>query len=118
MSNYACVLLMCVFVYVYTLFPMITSSPPLYSQSQYYVTTLRTLGGIFYDDFDTLSTGLSQEQLFKFVTSLGDHFPASYFPLIKAGAAKPYTEEQKRFQQLRRGRYVEFNVMYDRGMLY
>lgn len=75
----------------------------------------RGLGGIFYDDFDQHSTGLEQKELFKMVTSLGDSFASSYFPLIVANQTKPFTPEQKQFQQLRRGRYVEFNVMYDRG---
>jgi len=75
----------------------------------------RGIGGVFFDDMDTETTGLNQEQLFKLVTHLGDHFPASYFPLVRATAGIPYTEEQKRYQQLRRGRYVEFNVMIDRG---
>jgi coproporphyrinogen III oxidase len=75
----------------------------------------RGLGGIFYDDFDFHSTGLSQNQMFDFVTTLGDSFASSYFPLIVANSQKTFTPEQKQFQQLRRGRYVEFNVMYDRG---
>lgn len=75
----------------------------------------RGLGGVFYDDFDAQSTGLTQGELFNMVTQLGDSFAASYFPLIVANADKTYTAEEKQFQQLRRGRYVEFNVMYDRG---
>jgi coproporphyrinogen III oxidase len=75
----------------------------------------RGLGGIFYDDFDQHSTGLSQNELFTMVTKLGDSFPSSYFPLIVSNKDKKYTAKEKQFQQLRRGRYVEFNVMYDRG---
>eukprot|EP00461_Guttulinopsis_vulgaris_P000434 UN00434 len=75
----------------------------------------RGLGGVFYDDFDTTSTNLTQPELFNIVTSLGDSFAASYFPLLVANADKTFTAEEKQFQQLRRGRYVEFNVMYDRG---
>ncbi len=75
----------------------------------------RGIGGIFFDDLDTSTTAMSQEALARFVTACGDHFSASYFPIVRKRAGESYTEEQKRFQQLRRGRYVEFNVMYDRG---
>jgi coproporphyrinogen III oxidase len=75
----------------------------------------RGVGGIFFDDMDVETAGWGQEELFKMVMRFGDLFPASYFPLVEATAGKAYTEEEKRYQQLRRGRYVEFNVMIDRG---
>lgn len=58
---------------------------------------------------------MSESQLLSFVTGCGDLFSASYFPIVRANLDRTFTPEEKRFQQLRRGRYVEFNLMYDRG---
>ncbi len=74
----------------------------------------RGIGGMFFDDFDS-SSGMTQEQVFRYVTARGDAFCAAYFPIVRAHVGEAWTEEERRFQQLRRGRYVEFNVMYDRG---
>lgn len=75
----------------------------------------RGIGGIFFDDLDPATTGMSERGLKEFVTSCGDLFSASYFPVVRSNLGRKHTDEEKRFQQLRRGRYVEFNLMYDRG---
>lgn len=71
----------------------------------------RGIGGIFFDDMDTPN----HEQLFHFVRDCLETFLPSYLPIVQKRKDMPFTPEQKRWQQLRRGRYVEFNLMYDRG---
>ena len=71
----------------------------------------RGVGGIFFDDLDELG----QEGGFQFIRSCGKAFLPSYVPLVKLRHLTAYDEEQKRWQQIRRGRYVEFNLVYDRG---
>jgi coproporphyrinogen III oxidase len=73
----------------------------------------RGVGGIF---FDYLEGDL--EGLFDFVRDCGDHFPDSYLPIVRRRRDDPYTEEQKGFHEYRRGRYAEFNLVYDRGTLF
>ena len=70
----------------------------------------RGIGGIFFDDL----TG-DRERLFQFVQSCADAFLEAYLPILKRRHHSPFTEAQRSWQQLRRGRYVEFNLVYDRG---
>ncbi|KAK5718249.1 Ribulose bisphosphate carboxylase large chain [Elasticomyces elasticus] len=73
----------------------------------------RGVGGIFFDDLD--ESEKDQESLFSFVqTCLGAFLP-SYLPIIEKRKDMPFTEKEKQWQQLRRGRYVEFNLVHDRG---
>jgi coproporphyrinogen III oxidase len=74
----------------------------------------RGIGGIFFDDY---SEG-GFEQAFKFMQSVGDHFVPAYQPIVARRKATPHTEAQRQFQLYRRGRYVEFNLVYDRGTLF
>jgi len=73
----------------------------------------RGVGGIF---FDYLSDNL--ESRFQFVQACGDAFLDSYLPIVDARRHEPFTSDQKWFQEYRRGRYVEFNLVYDRGTLF
>jgi coproporphyrinogen III oxidase len=57
----------------------------------------------------------NQDSLFATVRSLGDAFLPAYLPLVQKRKATPFTEAHERWQQIRRGRYVEFNLVYDRG---
>ena len=79
----------------------------------------RGVGGIFFDDLDASSrpakTKNPQEDIFQFVTSCLDSFLPSYLPILKKRKDMPFLPEHKEWQQVRRGRYVEFNLMYDRG---
>lgn len=70
----------------------------------------RGVGGIFFDDLDD-----NPEKLFEFVRNMGAAVVPSYFPLVKKHKDDSFTEANKQWQQLRRGRYVEFNLIYDRG---
>ncbi len=74
----------------------------------------RGIGGIFFDDY---SAGGFQ-QAFALMQSIGDHFVPAYQPIVARRKATPHTEQQRQFQLYRRGRYVEFNLVYDRGTLF
>jgi len=73
----------------------------------------RGVGGIFFDDLD--ETEKDQENLFAFVQDCLLAFLPSYMPLIERRKDMPFTQKEKEWQQLRRGRYVEFNLVHDRG---
>ncbi|KIW15521.1 hypothetical protein PV08_05567 [Exophiala spinifera] len=78
----------------------------------------RGIGGIFFDDLDASTQPSSrnpQEDIFQFVVSGLESFLPAYLPIIKKRKDLPFTHQQKEWQQLRRGRYVEFNLIYDRG---
>ena len=74
----------------------------------------RGVGGIFFDDFTTGGF----EQAFALTRSVGDHFLPAYQPIVARRKATAYTDAQRQFQLYRRGRYVEFNLVYDRGTLF
>ncbi|CAK4029940.1 Oxygen-dependent coproporphyrinogen-III oxidase [Lecanosticta acicola] len=73
----------------------------------------RGVGGIFFDDLD--ESEKDQESLFAYIQTCLDAFLPSYVPIIQKRKDMPYTEREKQWQQLRRGRYVEFNLVHDRG---
>lgn len=73
----------------------------------------RGVGGIF---FDYLEGDL--ERIFDFVRDCGEGFLQAYVPIVRRRKDTPYSERQRRFQEYRRGRYVEFNLIYDRGTLF
>jgi len=74
----------------------------------------RGIGGIFFDRL-TADATVSKEQLFDFVMEVGNTFAPVYTKLMNKNKAKSYTEANKQWQLLRRGRYVEFNLVYDKG---
>ncbi len=74
----------------------------------------RGIGGLFFDD---LNEGGFQRS-FDFMQSVGDHYIKAYLPIVQRRKDTPFTEQQREFQLYRRGRYVEFNLVYDRGTLF
>ncbi|MBV1885355.1 MAG: oxygen-dependent coproporphyrinogen oxidase [Gammaproteobacteria bacterium] len=74
----------------------------------------RGVGGLFYDDFSELSF----EKCFEFMKSVGDSYLKAYLPILQKRKNETYSEAQKQFQLYRRGRYVEFNLVHDRGTLF
>ncbi len=74
----------------------------------------RGIGGIFFDKLGA-DDAKTLEQVLNFWQNVGNTFLPTYTTLVNNNKVLPYTEEQKRFQLLRRGRYVEFNLVYDRG---
>ena len=74
----------------------------------------RGIGGLFFDDYQ--EGGL--ERAFAFARSIGDHFIKAYQPIIARRKHTPFGERERQFQLYRRGRYVEFNLLYDRGTMF
>ena len=74
----------------------------------------RGVGGIFFDYLKG-QDGFSRESRFEFVKGVGSAFAPIYTSLMQKNHKLPYTEHQKQWQYLRRGRYVEFNLVWDRG---
>ena len=74
----------------------------------------RGVGGLFFDDLNDLGF----EKSFEFVRSVGDSFTRAYVPIVRERKDHPYGERQREFQLYRRGRYVEFNLIYDRGTVF
>jgi coproporphyrinogen III oxidase len=75
---------------------------------------MRGIGGIFFDHYNT---GKTQDDM-KMVKHLSEHFIESYFPIVKNRLNEKWTEEDEDFMLHRRGRYVEFNLLHDRGTLF
>ncbi|XP_031627131.1 oxygen-dependent coproporphyrinogen-III oxidase [Contarinia nasturtii] len=71
----------------------------------------RGVGGIFFDDIDTPS----QDEAFNFISSCAEAVIPSYLPIVRAHKNEFYGDRERQWQLLRRGRYVEFNLIYDRG---
>ncbi|MCO6439675.1 MAG: oxygen-dependent coproporphyrinogen oxidase [Nitrococcus mobilis] len=71
----------------------------------------RGVGGLFFDDF----TGAGFEHAFGFMRSVGNGFLQAYLPIVRRRKSTDYGERERRFQLYRRGRYVEFNLLFDRG---
>ena len=74
----------------------------------------RGIGGLFFDDLQLQDFATT----FAFVRSVGDHFLPAYEPILVRRKEMPYSESHRQFQLYRRGRYVEFNLVYDRGTLF
>lgn len=75
----------------------------------------RGVGGIFFDYFDGND---NLEAAFSFVQAAADSFLEAYIPIVERRKGLPWTPEQRAFQEYRRGRYVEFNLIYDRGTIF
>jgi coproporphyrinogen III oxidase len=74
----------------------------------------RGIGGLFFDDLHEWGF----DRTFAFLRSVGDHFPQAYLPILRRRRDIPYGERERDFQLYRRGRYVEFNLVWDRGTLF
>jgi len=74
----------------------------------------RGIGGIFYDDLNTPDF----DTCFALMQNVGDHFLPAYAPIVERRRALPYGEREREWQAVRRGRYVEFNLVWDRGTLF
>jgi coproporphyrinogen III oxidase len=74
----------------------------------------RGVGGIFYDDVSEPDFATC----FAMMRSVGEHFLPAYLPILERRRTQPYGQRERAFQAYRRGRYVEFNLVYDRGTLF
>lgn len=74
----------------------------------------RGIGGLFFDDYNKISF----EHSFNLMKSIGDNYMKAYGPIVRKRLNTPFGSREKDFQLYRRGRYVEFNLLYDRGTLF
>lgn len=74
----------------------------------------RGIGGLFFDDLNQWSF----DRCFEFIQAVGNSFIDAYLPIVAKRKNTPYSESQRNFQLYRRGRYAEFNLLYDRGTLF
>ena len=74
----------------------------------------RGVGGLFFDDLN----GWDFDTCFNYIKAVGQGYLDAYIPIIERRKNTPYTEQHRQFQLYRRGRYVEFNLVYDRGTLF
>ena len=77
----------------------------------------RGIGGLFFDRCKPTDT-LGIEDWYNFVTAVGDSFLEAYIPIVLKRKELPYTQQQRNWQEVRRGRYVEFNLIHDKGTLF
>jgi len=77
----------------------------------------RGLGGLFFDHCRA-DEGMSMEQWYDFVTEVGDSFLEAYLPIVHKRKDLPYSQGHRDWQEIRRGRYVEFNLVHDKGTLF
>ena len=74
----------------------------------------RGIGGLFFDDLNAWDF----ETCFAFIRAVGDSYLRAYRPIVQRNKSRPYGERERQFQLYRRGRYVEFNLVFDRGTLF
>jgi len=74
----------------------------------------RGIGGLFFDDLNEPDF----ERSFALMQSIGDHYTRAYIPIVNRRKNLPFTQAEREFQLYRRGRYIEFNLVYDRGTLF
>lgn len=77
----------------------------------------RGIGGLFFDHCKATEE-MTMENWYAFVTEVGNSFLQAYVPIVEKRKALPYTEENRTWQEIRRGRYVEFNLVHDKGTLF
>ncbi|MCW9038497.1 oxygen-dependent coproporphyrinogen oxidase [Altibacter sp.] len=77
----------------------------------------RGIGGLFFDYLKT-TDDMSMQDWYAFVTEVGNSFLKSYVPIVEKRKELPYSEANRKWQEIRRGRYVEFNLVHDKGTLF
>ncbi|MFP6846969.1 MAG: oxygen-dependent coproporphyrinogen oxidase [Thalassolituus sp.] len=78
----------------------------------------RGVGGLFFDDLNTWNNELNFDKSFEFMKAVGNGYIDAYIPIIERRKDIPYGERERKFQCYRRGRYVEFNLVFDRGTIF
>jgi len=77
----------------------------------------RGIGGLFFD-YCKASNNMTMKDWYNFVTEIGDSFLGAYIPIVEKRKDLPYSKAQRDWQEIRRGRYVEFNLVHDKGTLF
>lgn len=100
-----------------TLYPQFKKQCDDYFRNTHRNNEARGIGGIFYD-YLRPNEDLSEEQLLILAESCGQAFIDAYIPIVEKRKNEPFNEQNKHWQGIRRGRYVEFNLIHDRGTLF
>ncbi len=100
-----------------TLYPLYKAQCDAYFTNHHRGTEMRGIGGVFYDHLKPTDER-SVEWLFQLQQANGNCFIDAYIPIVMRRKNTPYTDNQKYWQEIRRGRYVEFNLIHDRGTLF
>jgi coproporphyrinogen III oxidase len=96
---------------------------PIYKKrcDEYFYNTHRNeargIGGLFFD-YCKASNDMNMQKWYNFVTEVGNSFLEAYIPIVERRKDMPYTTAQRNWQEIRRGRYVEFNLVHDKGTLF
>jgi len=77
----------------------------------------RGIGGLFFD-YCKATEDMTMEQWYNFVTEVGNSFLGAYVPIVERRKELSYSDDQRNWQEIRRGRYVEFNLVHDKGTLF
>lgn len=99
------------------LYPIYKKQCDEYFNNHHRGSEMRGIGGVFYDHIKPSETQDIQT-LFSFQQANGDCFLEAYLPIVQKRKSLPFTPEQKYWQEIRRGRYVEFNLIHDRGTIF
>lgn len=99
------------------LYPKYKSWCDTYFSNTHRNNEMRGIGGVFYDHLKPAET-FDREQLFAFQQAGGNCFIDAYVPIVSKRKEMPFTEQHKYWQEIRRGRYVEFNLIHDRGTIF
>ena len=77
----------------------------------------RGIGGLFFD-YCKVTDSMTMQDWYNFVTEVGNSFIEAYIPIVERRKGLPFTKAQRNWQEIRRGRYVEFNLVHDKGTLF
>lgn len=99
------------------LFPVYKKQCDEYFNNSHRGFEMRGIGGVFYDHLKP-EVGFDTDKLFAFQQANGNCFTEAYLPIVERRKALPWNEQHKYWQEIRRGRYVEFNLLHDRGTIF
>jgi len=99
------------------LFPLFKKQCDAYFNNSHRGSETRGIGGVFYDHLRP-EKGFDADKLFSFQRANGNCFTDAYLPIVERRKDTPWNEQHKYWQEIRRGRYVEFNLLHDRGTIF
>lgn len=101
-----------------SLYPQFKMQCDMYFNNKHRGFEMRGIGGVFYDHLKPGFSDMDIERLFAFQQANGNAFLEVYLPIVEKNKEKSYSAENKYWQEIRRGRYVEFNLIHDRGTIF
>jgi coproporphyrinogen III oxidase len=100
------------------LYPQFKNNCDEYFTNKHRSNEMRGIGGVFYDYLRPGAYGMNEEALVAFQKANGNAFTDAYIPIVQLRKDTPYGQDEVNWQEIRRGRYVEFNLIHDRGTLF